>query len=158
MSEVVRERSGKTHDAPSYNLDIPLPSTSASTLSRALSPETGSAYLIYASDNNQNFKISRLDANYYNVVTQVSVISSKHVLHVPSRGSNLTLSRVNVRVSWNHQTKRSMFSYLCTSFVINENSQVYHLFASKTTGWDPNANKVVTASVSRNSNLKPLLN
>ncbi|KAF5337173.1 hypothetical protein D9611_003438 [Ephemerocybe angulata] len=35
------------------------------------------AYLLYASDNNQNFKISRLDANYYSVVTQVSVISSK---------------------------------------------------------------------------------
>ncbi|CAL1704335.1 unnamed protein product [Somion occarium] len=33
------------------------------------------AYLLYASDNNQNFKISRLDADYYNVVTQASVLS-----------------------------------------------------------------------------------
>ncbi|KAI0341845.1 Arabinanase/levansucrase/invertase [Trametopsis cervina] len=33
------------------------------------------AYLLYASDNNQNFKISRLDANYYNVTTQVSVLN-----------------------------------------------------------------------------------
>ena len=33
------------------------------------------AYLLYASDNNQNFKISRLDADYYNVVTQTSVLS-----------------------------------------------------------------------------------
>ncbi|KAI0079984.1 galactan 1,3-beta-galactosidase [Panus rudis PR-1116 ss-1] len=32
-------------------------------------------YLLYASDNNQNFKISRLDANYYNVTSQVSVLS-----------------------------------------------------------------------------------
>ena len=33
------------------------------------------AYLLYASDNNQNFKISKLDANYYNVTTQVSVLN-----------------------------------------------------------------------------------
>jgi hypothetical protein len=33
------------------------------------------AYLLYASDNNQNFKISRLDTNYYNVTSQASVIS-----------------------------------------------------------------------------------
>lgn len=33
------------------------------------------AYLIYASDNNQNFKISTLDSNYYNVVSQKSVLS-----------------------------------------------------------------------------------
>ncbi|GJE90871.1 galactan 1,3-beta-galactosidase [Phanerochaete sordida] len=32
------------------------------------------AYLLYASDNNQNFKISRLDTNYYNVSAQVSVL------------------------------------------------------------------------------------
>ncbi|KAG5652008.1 hypothetical protein H0H81_006623 [Sphagnurus paluster] len=31
-------------------------------------------YLLYASDNNQNFKISKLDANYYNVDSQTSVI------------------------------------------------------------------------------------
>ncbi|KAK1215924.1 hypothetical protein PQX77_021453 [Marasmius sp. AFHP31] len=37
--------------------------------------QDGTAYLLYASDNNQNFKISRLDTNYYNVTTQVSVIS-----------------------------------------------------------------------------------
>ncbi|KAJ7124820.1 galactan 1,3-beta-galactosidase [Mycena crocata] len=34
------------------------------------------AYLLYASDNNQNFKISRLDANYYNVTAQVNVLSA----------------------------------------------------------------------------------
>ncbi|KAJ2933574.1 hypothetical protein H1R20_g3510, partial [Candolleomyces eurysporus] len=70
------------------------------------------AYLLYASDNNQNFKISRLDANYYNVVTQVAVIS------------------------------RSTFE---SPGIIKRNG-IYHLFVSKTTGWDPNANKVVTAS------------
>ncbi|KAF9569839.1 galactan 1,3-beta-galactosidase [Agrocybe pediades] len=32
-------------------------------------------YLLYASDNNQNFKISKLDSNYYNVVSQTSVLS-----------------------------------------------------------------------------------
>ncbi|KAL0581378.1 hypothetical protein V5O48_000642 [Marasmius crinis-equi] len=37
--------------------------------------DDGTAYLLYASDNNQNFKISRLDTNYYNVTTQVSVLS-----------------------------------------------------------------------------------
>ncbi|KAI3615662.1 glycosyl hydrolase family 43 protein [Moniliophthora roreri] len=35
----------------------------------------GTSYLLYASDNNQNFKISRLDDNYYNVTQQVNVIS-----------------------------------------------------------------------------------
>ncbi|KAK7693323.1 hypothetical protein QCA50_002891 [Cerrena zonata] len=34
------------------------------------------AYLLYASDNNQNFKISVLDADYYNVVSQTSVLSA----------------------------------------------------------------------------------
>jgi len=38
-------------------------------------PAAQTVYLLYASDNNQNFKISRLDANYYNVVSQTSVLS-----------------------------------------------------------------------------------
>lgn len=33
------------------------------------------SYLLYASDNNQNFKITRLDANYYNVTTTVNTLS-----------------------------------------------------------------------------------
>ncbi|KAI0705850.1 glycosyl hydrolase [Cytidiella melzeri] len=33
------------------------------------------AYLLYASDNNQNFKITKLDTNYYNVTTEASVLS-----------------------------------------------------------------------------------
>ncbi|TFK97512.1 galactan 1,3-beta-galactosidase [Pterulicium gracile] len=37
------------------------------------------AYVLYASDNNQNFKITRLDANYYNVTTQVAVIPSSTI-------------------------------------------------------------------------------
>ncbi|KZP30987.1 glycoside hydrolase family 43 protein, partial [Athelia psychrophila] len=32
------------------------------------------SYLLYASDNNQNFKITRLDANYYNVTTNVQTL------------------------------------------------------------------------------------
>ena len=38
--------------------------------------DDGTAYLLYASDNNQNFKISKLDSNYYNVASQTGVISS----------------------------------------------------------------------------------
>jgi hypothetical protein len=33
------------------------------------------AYLLYASDNNQNFKISVMDANYYNVTAQVNELA-----------------------------------------------------------------------------------
>ncbi|KAL0950694.1 hypothetical protein HGRIS_007471 [Hohenbuehelia grisea] len=70
------------------------------------------AYLLYASDNNQNFKISRLDADYYNVAAQVNVISGS-TLEAPG--------------------------------IIKRNG-VYHLFASHTSGWDPNPNKFFTAS------------
>ncbi|TBU32365.1 galactan 1,3-beta-galactosidase [Dichomitus squalens] len=35
----------------------------------------GNAYLLYASDNNQNFKITQLDADYYNVTTTVSQLN-----------------------------------------------------------------------------------
>ncbi|KAI0637093.1 galactan 1,3-beta-galactosidase [Trametes polyzona] len=37
--------------------------------------DDGTAYLLYASDNNQNFKISRLDANYYNVTSVTSQLN-----------------------------------------------------------------------------------
>ncbi|KAI0709067.1 galactan 1,3-beta-galactosidase [Earliella scabrosa] len=37
--------------------------------------DDGTAYLLYASDNNQNFKIARLDANYYNVTGVVSQLN-----------------------------------------------------------------------------------
>ena len=33
------------------------------------------AYLLYASDNNQNFKISQLDADYYNVTAVTSELT-----------------------------------------------------------------------------------
>ncbi|KAF9056450.1 galactan 1,3-beta-galactosidase [Panaeolus papilionaceus] len=69
-------------------------------------------YLLYASDNNQNFKISRLDSNYYNVASQVSTIA----------GSTLE-----------------------SPGIIKRNG-VYYLFASHTTGWDPNPNKFFTAN------------
>ncbi|KAL1749134.1 glycoside hydrolase family 43 and carbohydrate-binding module family 35 protein [Schizophyllum fasciatum] len=38
--------------------------------------DDGTAYVLYASDNNQNFKISRLDDDYYTVTKQVNQISS----------------------------------------------------------------------------------
>ncbi|PFH54728.1 carbohydrate-binding module family 35 protein [Amanita thiersii Skay4041] len=69
-------------------------------------------YLLYASDNNQNFKISKLDANYYNVTSQVSQLTA---------------------------------STLESPGIIKRNG-VYHLFASHTTGWDPNPNKFFTTS------------
>ncbi|KAJ7293808.1 galactan 1,3-beta-galactosidase [Mycena rebaudengoi] len=34
------------------------------------------SYLLFASDNNQNFKIARMDTNYYNLTAQVNVISA----------------------------------------------------------------------------------
>ncbi|KAF9258587.1 galactan 1,3-beta-galactosidase [Marasmius fiardii PR-910] len=74
--------------------------------------DDGTAYVLYASDNNQNFKISRLDTNYYNVTTQVSVLS----------GSTLESPGIIKR------------------------SGVYYLFASHTTGWDPNPNKYFRAT------------
>ncbi|TEB39093.1 galactan 1,3-beta-galactosidase [Coprinellus micaceus] len=70
------------------------------------------AYLLFASDNNQNFKIARMDSSYYNVTTLVSTIP-RSTLESPG--------------------------------IVKRNG-VYHLFASKTTGWDPNANKVITAN------------
>ncbi|TFK76713.1 galactan 1,3-beta-galactosidase [Pluteus cervinus] len=72
----------------------------------------GSAYLLYASDNNQNFKISRLDQNYYNVTTTVSTLPGS-TLEAPG--------------------------------IIKRNG-VYHLFASHTSGWDPNPNKYYKAN------------
>ena len=53
--------------------------TFLSTICAYTTPDTiddGTAYLLYASDNNQNFKISKLDSNYYNVASQTGVISS----------------------------------------------------------------------------------
>jgi len=70
------------------------------------------AYLLFASDNNQNFKIAKLDSNYYNVASQVTVISGS-TLEAPG--------------------------------IVKRNG-VYHLFASHTSGWDPNPNKFFTAS------------
>ncbi|THH21295.1 hypothetical protein EW146_g239 [Bondarzewia mesenterica] len=70
-----------------------------------------SSYLLYASDNNQNFKITQLDSNYYNVTTQVNVLSGA-TLEAPG--------------------------------MVKRNG-VYYLFASHTSGWDPNANKFFSA-------------
>lgn len=42
---------------------------------------TGTAYLLYASDNNQNFKIARLDDNYYNVTSVVSQLNGQYDVH-----------------------------------------------------------------------------
>lgn len=47
-------------------------------LKAAFSIDTaGTTYLLYASDNNQNFKITRLDANYYNVTTVASQLNGR---------------------------------------------------------------------------------
>lgn len=39
---------------------------------------TGSAYLLYASDGNQNFKITHLDDDYYNVTTLASELVGEY--------------------------------------------------------------------------------
>ncbi|KAJ7356804.1 galactan 1,3-beta-galactosidase [Mycena albidolilacea] len=70
------------------------------------------AYLLYASDNNQNFKISRLDANYYNITAQVNVLTGS-TLEAPG--------------------------------IVKRNG-LYYLFASHTSGWDPNPNRWFVAS------------
>ncbi|KAG6891103.1 hypothetical protein C0995_014193 [Termitomyces sp. Mi166 len=69
-------------------------------------------YLLYASDNNQNFKISKLDADYYGVLSQTGVLTAS-TLEAPG--------------------------------IIKRNG-IYYLFASHTSGWDPNPNKVFTAT------------
>lgn len=52
---------------------LPVSKAAIEILTWRLAAQT--AYLLYASDNNQNFKISRLDANYYNVTAQVNVLT-----------------------------------------------------------------------------------
>ncbi|KAJ7596776.1 galactan 1,3-beta-galactosidase [Mycena floridula] len=69
-------------------------------------------YLLYASDNNQNFKISKLDTNYYNVTVQMSVLTGS-TLEAPG--------------------------------IVKRNG-VYYLFASHTSGWDPNPQKFFSAT------------
>lgn len=51
--------------------------TLSGQLIRRLGDTLGSAYLLYASDNNQNFKITHLDANYYNVTTVASQLNGR---------------------------------------------------------------------------------
>lgn len=46
-------------------------------LNQLFSAANQTSYLLYASDNNQNFKITRLDADYYNVTTQVNVLTGE---------------------------------------------------------------------------------
>ncbi|KAJ6519335.1 galactan 1,3-beta-galactosidase [Mycena sanguinolenta] len=70
------------------------------------------AYLLYASDNNQNFKITRLTADYHNVSAQVNELAAS-TLEAPG--------------------------------MLKRNG-LYYLFASHTSGWDPNPNKWFVAS------------
>ncbi|KAG5220644.1 glycoside hydrolase family protein [Salix suchowensis] len=55
------------------------------------------AYLLYASDNNQNFKISRLDADYYNIAAQVNTIPDPLLRHLVLSNARCILS---VRLSY----------------------------------------------------------
>jgi hypothetical protein len=77
-----------------------------------LTSADNSAYLLFASDNNQNFKIARLDSNYYTVQTLMST------------QSGITFEAPGI---------------------IKRNG-LYSLFASHTSGWAANPNKVVTVS------------
>jgi len=74
--------------------------------------DDGTAYLLYASDNNQDFKISMLNADYLNVTEQVSIMTGA-TLEAPG---------------------------------IVKRDDIYYLIASHTTGWDPNPNKVFSAT------------
>ncbi|KAH8111706.1 Arabinanase/levansucrase/invertase [Phellopilus nigrolimitatus] len=71
-----------------------------------------SAYLLYASDNNQDFKIASLDSDYYNVTAVVSQLNGA-TLEAPG---------------------------------IVKRDSTYYLFASHTSGWDPNPNKFFSSS------------
>jgi hypothetical protein len=80
--------------------------------SLTLTSADNSAYLLFASDNNQNFKIARLDSNYYTVQT---LMSTQSAITFEAPG------------------------------IIKRNG-LYSLFASHTSGWAANPNKVVTVS------------
>ena len=70
---------------------------------------SGTAYLLYASDNNQNFKIARLDANYYNVTGVVSQLNGDDHDVGDERTEILRLllvRRLDSRVTWCRQAKR----------------------------------------------------
>ena len=57
-----------------------LPGFTDTCESLTVPPAAQTTYLLYASDNNQNFKISRMDANYYNVTSQVSVMNGASLM------------------------------------------------------------------------------
>lgn len=66
--------------------------TLSGQLIRRLCDMLGSAYLLYASDNNQNFKITHLDANYYNVTTVASQLNGRCQIAALPWGRFLTCS------------------------------------------------------------------
>lgn len=66
--------------------------TLSSQLILRLGNTLGSAYLLYASDNNQNFKITHLDANYYNVTTVASQLNGECQIAALPWGRFLTCS------------------------------------------------------------------
>ncbi|CCL99415.1 uncharacterized protein FIBRA_01433 [Fibroporia radiculosa] len=62
------------------------------------------AYLLYASDNNQDFKISRMDSNYYNVTEVVSELEGA-TLEAPGM-----VKRDDARALLNHSIATTHFS------------------------------------------------
>ncbi|KAG6919555.1 hypothetical protein DXG01_004218 [Tephrocybe rancida] len=83
-------------------------------------------YLLYASDNNQNFKISKLDANYYGVVSQTSVISAS-TLESPG----VVKRNGSLAGPWSSQADiapaatRTYFSQNAFDLLINSNFAIY---------------------------------
>lgn len=69
-----------SHMGPSRRRWVDSLPTPRSHLTHQLTPAAQTSYLLYASDNNQNFKISQLDTNYYNVTTQVSVMDGASLM------------------------------------------------------------------------------
>ena len=83
-------------------------------------------YLLYASDNNQNFKISRLDDDYYTVTEQVNQISCTSIRVVLPRAAAYINQSVHARVSWYLQARWGTCSAL-------ENGTVSHSLHRLTT-------------------------
>lgn len=78
-----------------------------------MSEAARTSYLLFASDNNQNFKIARLTSDYYNVSAQVNVIPGGF-LSVPRRDLLLFLQASTLE-----------------SPGIIKRSGTYHLFVSR---------------------------
>lgn len=88
----------------------------------------GTAYLLYASDNNQNFKISKLDSNYYNVVSITSQLNGNCLTVVNHHGWDLIATLLSTKGSTLEAPGVLERNGVSDAWVpINLNWQKYHL-------------------------------